>query len=86
PGPSKKHKPPTIPKKQTPQITQGAEASGAIGGDEVPTGTAAELGVVQSSSSRTAPASDSAASPSLWDPLFNPMEFIEREINIAGDI
>ncbi|MCI65516.1 hypothetical protein A2U01_0086774, partial [Trifolium medium] len=44
-GPTKKRKPPTIPKKQTPQITQGAEAGGATGGDEVPTGTAAELGV-----------------------------------------
>ncbi|MCI67560.1 hypothetical protein A2U01_0088819, partial [Trifolium medium] len=33
-------------------------------------------GVAQPSSSQTAPASTPGAAPSLWDPLFNPMEFI----------
>ncbi|MCI63008.1 hypothetical protein A2U01_0084265, partial [Trifolium medium] len=44
------------------------------------------LGVAQPSSSYTAPAATSSAAPSLWDLLFNPMEFIERELNMVGNI
>ncbi|MCI00790.1 hypothetical protein A2U01_0021812, partial [Trifolium medium] len=55
-------------------------------GDKNKTDVAARLGVAQPSSSHTAPVTDFGAAPSLWDPLFNPMEFIENEINMVGDI
>ncbi|MCI76585.1 hypothetical protein A2U01_0097855, partial [Trifolium medium] len=42
--------------------------------------------VVQPSSSQTAPTTSSSAASSLRDPMFNPMEFMERELNVVGDI
>ncbi|MCI90097.1 hypothetical protein A2U01_0111388, partial [Trifolium medium] len=27
-----------------------------------------------------------SAAPSLWDPLFDPINFIERELSMVGDI
>ncbi|MCI56484.1 hypothetical protein A2U01_0077735, partial [Trifolium medium] len=38
------------------------------------------------SSSHTAPAAPQGDSPSVWDPLLNPMEFIDKAVNIMGDI
>ncbi|MCI83214.1 hypothetical protein A2U01_0104489, partial [Trifolium medium] len=31
------------------------------------------------------PLAASSASPSFWDPLFNPVEFIERQLCMIGD-
>ncbi|MCI97777.1 hypothetical protein A2U01_0119078, partial [Trifolium medium] len=31
------------------------------------------------------PPAASSASPSFWDPLFNPVEFIERQLCMIGD-
>ncbi|MCI53542.1 hypothetical protein A2U01_0074789, partial [Trifolium medium] len=44
------------------------------------------VNVVQSSSSQTAPATASGTAPSLWDPLFNPMAFIEKELHMVDDV
>ncbi|MCI81878.1 hypothetical protein A2U01_0103152, partial [Trifolium medium] len=38
----------------------------------------ADLGVVPHPSSYTATVVISAAPPSFWDPMFNPVEFVER--------
>ncbi|MCI84827.1 hypothetical protein A2U01_0106105, partial [Trifolium medium] len=49
----------------------------AAGETEKGKGTAA----TQLSSSRTAPATPQGNSPSAWDPLLNPMEFIDKAVN-----
>ncbi|MCI55772.1 hypothetical protein A2U01_0077023, partial [Trifolium medium] len=56
------------------------------GGDKNIPAADVGLGVIQPSSSQTAPAATSSAAHSLWDPMFNPMEFIERELNMVGDV
>ncbi|MCI79518.1 hypothetical protein A2U01_0100789, partial [Trifolium medium] len=40
----------------------------------------------QPSSSHTAPATPQGDSPSAYDPLLNHMEFIDKAVNIMGDI
>ncbi|MCI53793.1 hypothetical protein A2U01_0075040, partial [Trifolium medium] len=56
------------------------------GGDKDAPAADDGLGVIQPTSSQTAPTATSGDAPSLWDPLFNPLEFIERELNMVGDI
>ncbi|MCI14457.1 hypothetical protein A2U01_0035588 [Trifolium medium] len=63
--------------------TNAGESEGRV--KEIPA-TVGETGVAQPSSSHTAPAAISGATPSLWDPLFNPMAFIEKTLNIVGDM
>ncbi|MCI78614.1 hypothetical protein A2U01_0099885, partial [Trifolium medium] len=45
-----------------------------------------DVNVVPPSSSQTAPTTASGFAPSLWDPLFNPMAFIEKELHMVGDV
>ncbi|MCI56646.1 hypothetical protein A2U01_0077897, partial [Trifolium medium] len=56
------------------------------GGDKNIPAADVGLGVIQPSSSQTAHAATSSAAHSLWDPMFNPMAFIERELNMVGDL
>ncbi|MCI47186.1 hypothetical protein A2U01_0068427 [Trifolium medium] len=41
-------------------------------------------GILQPSSSQNAATVQSSA-PSVWDPNFNPMDFVEKELNMVGD-
>ncbi|MCI80738.1 hypothetical protein A2U01_0102009, partial [Trifolium medium] len=45
----------------------------------------ADLGVVPPPSSHTTTGATSTVTPSFWDPMFNPLEFIERQLYMVGD-
>ncbi|MCH97723.1 hypothetical protein A2U01_0018719, partial [Trifolium medium] len=84
----KKCKGSIVRKGRTMGLLTGPDASAGDlgGGDKNIPAADVVLGVVQSSSSQTAPAVTSSAAPFLWDPMFNPMEFIEKELNMVGDM
>ncbi|MCI86862.1 hypothetical protein A2U01_0108143, partial [Trifolium medium] len=60
--------------------------AGADGVDKGALLTGVQTGAVPPPLPSTSTTGTSTTAPSLWDPSFNPLEFIEREINMVGDI